>query len=214
MSFSPDQPLVSSRGLTWQTGAYVDGAAATGDGRYFVLGFGDGTVGVLDLTNADAGLKPHQIHNGGGLSFSAGPSANSFLSGGDDGKVMLITLGREPETLADLKGKWIDHVTAAPATGLSVFASGKSAFVIGKKRNEDPRELKHESSVGGIAVNPKGRRLAVAHYGGVSLWWLAAKDGAPQLLPWKGSHLQTAWSPDGTYVVTAMQENSLHGWRL
>ena len=48
---------------------------------------------------------------------------------------------------------------------------------------------------------------------GVSLWWLGA-EGAATRLEWKGSHLQVMWSPDGDYVLTAMQESSLHGWRL
>ena len=37
---------------------------------------------------------------------------------------------------------------------------------------------------------------------------------SPRLLEWKGSHIGIAISPDGDAVVTAMQENALHGWRL
>ena len=33
-------------------------------------------------------------------------------------------------------------------------------------------------------------------------------------LVWKGSHNATTFSPDGKYLVTAMQENCLHGWRI
>ncbi len=35
-----------------------------------------------------------------------------------------------------------------------------------------------------------------------------------QGLEWKGSHTGVSWHPGGDYVVTAMQENALHGWRL
>jgi WD40 repeat protein len=31
---------------------------------------------------------------------------------------------------------------------------------------------------------------------------------------WKGAHLAVTFSPDGKNLVTAMQENALHGWRL
>jgi len=34
------------------------------------------------------------------------------------------------------------------------------------------------------------------------------------MLAWKGSHLDTLFSPDGKFLVTAMQESTLHGWRL
>jgi WD40 repeat protein len=33
-------------------------------------------------------------------------------------------------------------------------------------------------------------------------------------LKWAGSHLAVTISPDADYVVTGMQENALHGWRL
>ena len=65
----------------------------------------------------------------------------------------------------------------------------------------------------GLAFLPKGYRLAAAHYNGVSLWFPNA-DATPQLLEWKGSHLDATVSPDGRFLVTSMQENALHGWRL
>ena len=34
------------------------------------------------------------------------------------------------------------------------------------------------------------------------------------MLEWKGSHLDVTVSPDGRFLVTSMQENALHGWRL
>ncbi|KAK0360258.1 hypothetical protein LTR94_028003, partial [Friedmanniomyces endolithicus] len=36
----------------------------------------------------------------------------------------------------------------------------------------------------------------------------------PTLLKWAGSHTGVAVSPDGAFVVTTMQDNQLHGWRL
>ncbi|MGZ8325103.1 MAG: WD40 repeat domain-containing protein, partial [Rhodoplanes sp.] len=60
---------------------------------------------------------------------------------------------------------------------------------------------------------PKGLRLAVAHYNGVTLWFPNAQ-AAPEALEWKGYHAGVTFSPDGRFVVTAMQEPALHGWRL
>ena len=47
----------------------------------------------------------------------------------------------------------------------------------------------------------------------MSLWFpnAAAK---PEILEWKGSHLGARFSPDGKFLVTAMQEPTLHGWRI
>ena len=61
---------------------------------------------------------------------------------------------------------------------------------------------------------PKGFRLAIAHYNGVTLWFPNAQAQRRKTLEWKGSHLGATVSPDGRFVVTSMQEPMLHGWRL
>lgn len=206
--------MAESKGLSWALDAYVVGAAATPDSRYFVCSMGDGTVCVLDLTDAAAGFKTYDIHKGGSLCFAPDIEAGAHLTGGDDGKLIKVALDGATEIVADLGRKWIEHVTTHPETGFRAYASGKEAFVLGKKKGDDPRIIKLETSVGGLAINPKGKRLAITQYNNVNLYWLAAKEGLPQALTWKGSHLHVTWSPDGDYVVTTMQENALHGWRL
>jgi WD40 repeat protein len=69
------------------------------------------------------------------------------------------------------------------------------------------------SSAGGLTFAPKGFRIAIAHYNGVSLWFpnAAAK---PEFLEWKGVHYAPSFSPDGKFIVTCMQEPMLHGWRI
>jgi WD40 repeat protein len=56
-------------------------------------------------------------------------------------------------------------------------------------------------------------RLAVAGNDGVTLWW-AATDASPVRFSRAGAHLGASFSPDGRYLMTALQENMLHGWRL
>ncbi len=191
-------------------GAYV--VSATANGRLFGVAFGDGMVRLIDSEILDAKPVEVQAHVGAALCLAADIEKGAFLSGGDDGNLNKISALGAVEVVAEHKGRWVEHVTTHSGSGVRAYSVGKDAFVLGKQKTE-PRKLTHATSVGGLAINPKGRRLAVAHYGGVSLWWLA-QDSPPALLPWKGSHLQTVWSPDGDYVVTAMQENALHGWRL
>ena len=66
----------------------------------------------------------------------------------------------------------------------------------------------------GLLLRPRACGLAIAHYNGVTLWFPNAAGVAPEKLEWKGSHLGVAFSPDGRFVVTCMQEPTLHGWRL
>jgi WD40 repeat protein len=110
----------------------------------------------------------------------------------------------------DPKRRWIDNVALHP-DGAVAWSAGKTAFVRSGKAEE--KSLDVISTVGGLAFAPKGLRLAVAHYNGATLWFpnMAAK---PKVLEWAGSHLGVVFSPDNKFVVTAMHEPALHGWRL
>jgi WD40 repeat protein len=44
--------------------------------------------------------------------------------------------------------------------------------------------------------------------------WTGKLDQGAAKLEWRGSHIGITWSPDGTTVLTAMQERELHGWQL
>jgi WD40 repeat protein len=82
-----------------------------------------------------------------------------------------------------------------------------------RTRKGELRSFDAPSTVAGLYFAPKGFRLAIAHYNGVSFWFpnAAAK---PETFEWKGSHLGVTISPDGKFVVTTMQEPALHGWRV
>lgn len=74
--------------------------------------------------------------------------------------------------------------------------------------------LDHPSTVGGLAFDAKGQRLAVAHYGGVTVWAKEKRGWKSAALKWAGSHTGVTFSPDGRFLLSSMQENALHGWRL
>jgi WD40 repeat protein len=134
-----------------------------------------------------------------------------IVMGGDDGKVVSLDAKGVTTTLAtDAKRRWIDNVALHP-DGAVAWSAGKTAFVRGLK-GED-KSFEAPSTVGGLAFAPKGLRLAVAHYNGVTLWFpnMAAQ---PEFLQWAGSHLGVMFSPDNKFLVTAMHEPALHGWRL
>ena len=111
----------------------------------------------------------------------------------------------------DDKQRWIDQVALGP-DGAVAWSAGKTAHVLTKKGEE--RSFEAPSTVAGLAFAPKGFRLAIAHYNGATLWFPNAAGAKPETLEWKGSHLGVAFSPDGKFLVTAMQEPTLHGWRL
>ncbi|MBN9596704.1 MAG: WD40 repeat domain-containing protein [Afipia sp.] len=149
------------------------------------------------------------IHGGGILCSTS--DGKRVVMGGDDGKLVSLDAKSTIETLAtDTKRRWIDNV-ALHADGAVAWSAGKTAFVRNPKGDE--KSLDVPSTVGGLAFAPKGVRLAVAHYNGVTLWFpnMGAK---PEFLEWKGSHLGVTFSADNRFLVTSMHESALHGWRL
>jgi len=61
-------------------------------------------------------------------------------------------------------------------------------------------------TVSGVAFEPKGRRIATSTYGGAALWFARIEKQKPTFLKWAGSHTAVTFSPDGAFVITAMQD--------
>lgn len=171
-----------------------------------VFALGDGHVRFED----GAAILAHE---GAILCAAPHPKGEGVLTGGDDGRVVWSRPDGAVE-IAELRGKWIDSLAASPESGLIAFSAGREAHV---RDVADPtflRVFQHEKSVAALAFDPKGRRLAAATYGGAWLWYARIESQKPVILPWAGSHVGAIWSPDGRFLVSAMQEAQLHGWRV
>ncbi|MCP4316772.1 MAG: WD40 repeat domain-containing protein [Hyphomicrobiales bacterium] len=177
-------------------------AVFLGDVPFFALA--DGTVHWLDH-----GHKSAEIHDGL-LCATPEQTGAALLTGGEDGKISRLTADGNTETLAETPVKWINCIAAGPQGALG-FATGRSANV--RMADGTLAEFQEQRTVEGLAFAPKGMRIAAARYNGVSLHW-AGTDAPPIDLEWKGAHTDVVFSPDGNYVVSCMQENALHSWRL
>ncbi len=191
--------VLQARGDHRDLDAFVVAAAWVGNTPAFALG--DGRL-IL------AGWRELQVHDGAILALAASPAG--FITGGDDGGFRRTPANGAPETISQFGNKWVEQV-AAHGT-VAVAAVGKSAHVFDGASKL--KQLDHPSTVTGIAFDAKGKRIAASHYNGASVWFVAAKVDSPRRLEWKGSHIGIALHPGGDAVVTAMQENALHGWRL
>lgn len=178
---------------------------------------------IADIpTFAGADGLIHQLRGGhmqmeahdGLLCAAATPDGDSLLTGGEDGKLNRLNADGTLTTLMQKGNSWITSVAAGP-NGAFACATGRTVWANANNGEKDggEKEFTHERSVEGITFAPKGLRLAVARYNGVSLHWLGVQS-EPQNLEWKGVHFAVTFSPDGRFLITSMQENALHGWRL
>ncbi len=184
------------------TGSHVEWAGFLGDCPVFALA--DGHV-VL----AKGGER--KIAIAGGLAVAA-PSADGKLLyiGGENGAISQVDEDASIALLSVANGKWITSIASGPS-GAVAFAAGKNATVL--LADGTRHDLACERTIEGLSFAPKGLRVALARYNGVELRWVGTK-GPSQFLEWKGAHISVIFSPDGRFMVTSMQENALHGWRL
>ena len=172
-----------------------------------IFALGDGSVRF-------EGGEFSAAHDGAILCAVPHPSGEGVITGGDDGRLIWHRRGEAGVLATSTKGQWIDAVDASAESGLIAFSAGKTLTVLDAKDAGFRRDFQHERTVSGVAFEPKGRRIATSTYGGAALWFARIAEQKPTLLKWAGSHTAVTFSPDGAFVVTAMQDNQLHGWRV
>jgi WD40 repeat protein len=196
---------LTARGVRFALDAPVLHALNTGE--EFMFATGDGAFHQVATEDAFA----LQGHRGISLALVAHPDGFA-LSGGDDGRVLKIDTGGAEE-LFTFGRDWPNAIAVASETALTAIAVGKRVHIYDRGLRQTAA-FDYPYTVGGVAFDPKGKRIAASHYGGVSVRMATAVGASARLLRWKGSHLAVTWSPCGRFIVTSMQENAIHGWRI
>lgn len=180
-------------------------------GTMACVALGDGSVRWI-ADGAEAQAVP--VHAGAILSACCDPGGNGVVTGGDDGRVCRVSPDGEIAEYGRFERRWVEHLVASPASGLIVAGVGKEAIAWVKGASTPSHRFAVDSTVGGLALDGKGKRLAIAHYNGATLLYGTNPDSGRIALSWIGSHLSCTMSPDGRYLLTALQETGLHGWQL
>lgn len=212
-TISPDKVL-ETRGKTRDLDAFVVAAAFERGNAGCAFALGDGTVAIV-RRGADEWTRS-QAHEGAVLALAADAAPQGWISGGDDGRFYRIGPDGTAALIAPFGMRWVENVaswTDGAKTRLVACSAGKRVVIYNAK-DDELKVFEHPSTVTGLVFDAKGKRVAASHYNGASLWFIASRSDSPRKLEWKGSHVGIAISPDGDCVVTAMQDNALHGWRL
>jgi WD40 repeat protein len=177
-----------------------------------MVGLGDGRIARWDGQGDALASATIRAHDGAVLCLAVDPAGDAIVTGGDDGRVMRTTKTGDSTEISQFD-RWVDHIVASPVSGAVAAGIARRLRIwpLGVSGHHHDHDL--PSSIGGMALEAKGKRLAVSHYGGASLFFTSA-PGQPRRLAWGGSHLACAFRPQGDYLITASQELTLHGWQL
>ncbi len=204
--------LLAGRANTRALDAYVVACAFDRAGANAAFALGDGTLRIVAPGGEWTSV---QAHDGGVLALAPDTGASGFITGGDDGILARIDADLSVSCVQKFGSRWVEQAAsfADAKTALLACSVGKIVTLF-DARGAVLKTLEHPSTVTGLAFDARGKRLAASHYNGASLWFTNATSPTPRLLEWKGSHTGIALHPAGEALVTAMQENALHGWRL
>ena len=197
---SPHKPYplgTTINGLVWNNDT---AAAAGGEGQLHLLR--PGLEKALAVQVSDAPL------------MTVISTPEGFATADESGRIHLTTPQGETTLLAETKYMFLEHLAYFPKKKQILAATGKSVTVINPDHSLTKLPHTLPSTIGGMALSPIGPRLAVSHYGGATILALDSVKNPPRLLPWKGSHLGLTYSPDGKWLVSSMQEQAIHLWRL
>lgn len=203
------ETLVDSHGRRIEVGAEATAIIWVGEAALLTLG--DGSVRhVTDVGE----IAAHPVHDGAILVACRHPDGRSIVTGGDDGRVCRVTADGDIQELGRFERHWVEHLVASAASGLIVAGVGREAVVWTTGATEPSHRYAIGSTVGGLALDGKGKRLGVAHYNGATLLYPSSAGSGRVALNWVGSHLACTMSVDGRYFLTALQETGLHAWQL
>ncbi len=208
MSFAPDADLPGL--FKAALGGYVSGCAVSPDGATAAFALGDGTVALF--SPASAQTTRVAAHTGAALCLAGTPQG--FLTGGDDGRVVLTRPDGTTRELAVFPGQWIEHVAASRDGRILAAARGKTV-VLFEGESAAPALLPElPATIGGLAVSPDGRALAASHYDGVTVYAPPRPDCPGNRFEGPGANLTLVFSPDGTKMACATQDKSVRVYDL
>ncbi|MFK7891698.1 MAG: WD40 repeat domain-containing protein [Granulosicoccus sp.] len=174
--------------------------------KRLIAGLGDGRL----IQYSEDGLQLLAQHQGAitGVRLLKG---GDIVCAGQDGHLRLITdnesrvLLKSDETWIDAMAVSVDGILVAAAIGktVSVFSNGELIASFSD----------HPSTVSGLSFFTDGKKIAVSHYNGVSVWSLTDMT-KPRRLHWAGSVVSVSVSPDQRYIASATQDREIHLWDL
>ncbi|MYE22573.1 MAG: hypothetical protein F4Y01_01275 [Gammaproteobacteria bacterium] len=196
--------------------ATVDDYAIAGGwsrrGETLVVADAAGGVHAFDGKSGASAWTGHVAHDGGALAMAIHPTANTFATAGQDGRVLLwgVVDGQVQQAI-DVGAAWVENVAWSPDGQRLAASCSRQVRTYRANGTEAWHTDAHPSTVSALSWS-RAEELATACYGRVA-FFDASTGELRQKLEWKGSLVSMALSPDGDVVACGSQDNSVHFWR-
>lgn len=201
-------------------GALADRARLTLDDHLVWLGWSCAdrlalapSTGELVVLQDGAEKRAWVPHAGGTDACGWSCDGRFLATGGQDGVVSIWTPEGTRITDLDAGGGWVEQLAWHPRRPLLATAAGRVLRVWSSdgKLLREWRTL--PSTIAGLAWSHAGNALGVVAYGVLVIVRPEQPETQPQVLPWKGSLIALAWSPNDRFIATGLQEGAVHAWR-
>jgi WD40 repeat protein len=191
---------------------YVNDLRFSPDGTLLAAATLAGPVVVL---NAAQGDVRYQLdgHAGGAFAVAWSPDGKRLATSGQDGMVRLVE-GTTGSVVVQMEGgdAWVEHLVWSPNGKHLAAAAGKLVQFFSSGGKIIGVVKSHVSTVSSMVWLPHVDLAVTACYGGIQ--FLAVDSAQPvKQYAWKGSILSLAVTPDGKYLASGNQDNSVHAWR-
>lgn len=200
--------------FTTRGGDYARCLAWSRDGSRVAVGDASGVL--TNHTASGERVTQTKAHEGGVHALAFGDGV--LVTGGADGNVVVRDQdgARQrvlPGAPAGRTPPWVERVVFDATGKRFATAAGKFARLWTAEGEPILETEAHPSTVVDVAFGAKDDVLATCCYGGAYLWNVVNHARARHL-PFKGSLLSIALSPDGKVVACGSQDCSVHFWRL
>lgn len=185
-------------------------------GRWLAAAAVSGPIFLIDTRRGEI-LRCFRGHHPGTMALAWHPNGSILASAGQDGQVRLWDV-ISGEQIVELAGGavWVEQVAWLPARNgrrPPYLATAASRILrIWSETGELLQEYRdHSSTIAHMQWHPPRNELALTTYEVLTV----RNPDQPAMvrqLPWKGSSLVVAWSPDGKYIATGDQDATVHFW--
>lgn len=185
-------------------------------GQWLAAATVSGPIYLIDTAQGE--IRRHfPGHRLGTMALAWHPNGLLLASAGQDGQIRLWDVISGEQTVAMAGGAaWVEHLTWLPAQDnrrapLLASAAGRTLRIWAESGELVQEYPNHSSTIAHMQWHPPRNELAITSYGVLTVRNPDQPDTVREL-PWKGSSLVIAWSPDGKYIATGDQDSTVHFW--